>query len=71
MITIIMNRLRLAAGAETIAAAVASIVLTVLTLLRTVLTVHADQIEWKATAPTSGPHPDERAGENGGASVWV
>jgi hypothetical protein len=72
MLTVIMNRPRLAVcdGVEFLAAAVASIVLTVLTLLSTVLTVHADQTEWAATAPTLGACADDATREDGGASAW-
>jgi hypothetical protein len=60
-------------GFEVVAAAVASIVLTVLVITKTVLTVHADQSAWgaTATATTRGSEPDDSTRENGGVAAWV
>lgn len=68
-----MHRLILTVGKgfEVVAAAVASIVLTVLAVTKTVLTVHADQSAWGATATTRGSEPDDSTRENGGVAAWV
>jgi len=60
-------------GFEVVAAAVASIVLTVLAITKTVLTVHADQSEWDATATATGTgsEADDSTRENGGVAAWA
>ncbi|WP_049936982.1 hypothetical protein [Haloplanus natans] len=70
-----MHRLILTVGEgfEVVAAAAASIVLTVLAITKTVLTVHADQSGWDATAttPRRGSEADDSTRENGGVAAWV
>jgi hypothetical protein len=60
-------------GFDVVAAAAASIVLTVLAITKTVLTVHADQSTWgaTATATTRGSEAEDSTHENGGVATWV
>jgi hypothetical protein len=56
---------------EVVAAAVASIVLTVLAVTKAILTVHADQSQWDATAARPPAADDDSTRENGGGTGWV
>jgi hypothetical protein len=59
-------------GGEVVAAAVTSIVLTVLAITKTILTVHADQVGWEATAvPRTPEADDEPTRERGGGAAWA
>ena len=59
-------------GAETVTAAVTSIVLTVLAMTRAVPTVHADRTEWEAVAIAPTPaQADEFTPTTGGESPWA